>query len=79
MAVETPILKPVYEPGPILTAIASKSDKDNFASEKSSEINFNNFSECEKLAVTSSLQTINSPLLCKATEHALVDVSIFKI
>ena len=78
-AVETPILKPVYDPGPSLTAIADNCVIFKLDSFKTSSIKECNLVECEYFSSFFSFKEITLPFKDKEIEQLVVEDSIFSI
>ena len=78
-AAETPILNPVYEPGPLLTEIQDNSCDLNLFFFKIFRIKLCRFSEWEYKLLSISIISIKSSPFDKETEQFDVEVSIFNI
>ena len=77
-AVDTPIRKPVYEPGPLATAKASTSYSEKPACLTTVSQRIVSIPEWD-FSVYNSLIANNLLSLCKATEQTFVEVSMLRI
>ena len=75
LAVDTPTLRPVYEPGPMLTHTAEQSPVPMLHSSSISLMNTAVRDACDFVCALSLLEMI-LPSLAMAAEHSAVDVSI---
>ncbi len=75
LATDTPILSPVYEPGPLLTATASREDDSIPFSFRMSPIKTVSIDACERLSLLSFTESMPDESQ-RATEHRFVAVSI---
>ena len=78
MAVATPILSPVYDPGPLLTEIASNSDKENLEFCIVSWISIVRISEWEYLSDKIDYKTMQSKLNTAINQFSKRQMTFFR-